>query len=46
MTEKKLDYLSPETEALIVKFEGVICESQTGEQVEEQVTWPGSNGWS
>lgn len=31
MTEKKLDYLSPETEALIVKFEGVICYSQNGD---------------
>ena len=34
MTEKKLDYLSPETEALIVKFEGVICESIPGSNID------------
>jgi len=27
MNKEKLTYLSPETETLVVRFEGVICES-------------------
>ncbi len=28
MNKQKLTYLSPETETLVVRFEGVICESK------------------
>ena len=30
MTKEKQLYVSPETEALVIRFEGVICASQTG----------------
>ena len=29
MNKEKQTYLSPETETLVVRFEGVICESNT-----------------
>ena len=30
MTKEKLVYTSPEVDALVIRFEGVICTSQTG----------------
>ena len=30
MNKQKQTYLSPETETLVVRFEGVICESPNG----------------
>ena len=30
MTKEKLTYVSPETETLVVRFEGVICQSFNG----------------
>ena len=30
MTKEKQLYVSPETETLVIRFEGVICASQTG----------------
>jgi hypothetical protein len=30
MTKEKLTYVSPETETLVVRFEGVICASPWG----------------
>ena len=31
MNKQKLTYLSPETETLVVRFEGVICYSKNGD---------------
>ncbi len=48
MNKEKLTYLSPETETLVVRFEDSILQaaSPSGENVDEQQTWSGSNGWS
>ena len=35
MNKQKQTYLSPETETLVVRFEGVICESTTKQFTEE-----------
>jgi len=45
MNKEKQTYLSPETETLVVRFEGMICQS-SGEKFSEQENWSGSNGWS
>ncbi len=42
MNKEKLTYLSPETETLVVRFEGVVCASPTGEDMNNQ-SMPG--GW-
>ena len=33
MKKQKLDYLSPETETLVVRFEGVVCQSNLEQNV-------------
>ena len=45
MNKQKLSYLSPETETLVVRFEGVICQSPTGEQLGDPQNWSGKGGW-
>jgi len=35
MTKEKLTYVSPETETLVVRFEGVICQSINGDNATE-----------
>jgi len=42
MNKQKQTYLSPETETLVVRFEGVVCASPTGEDMKNQ-SMPG--GW-
>ena len=43
MNKEKQTYLSPETETLVVRFEGLVCASPTGEDMNDQTTMPG--GW-
>ena len=45
MKQEKQTYLSPETETLVVRFEGMVCSSPTGENVSEQQNWGGKGGW-
>ena len=45
MNKKEL-YTSPEVETLVVRFEGVICQSTTGESVNEQTNWGGLGDWT
>ena len=35
MTKEKLTYVSPETETLVVRFEGVICQSKNPDNFTE-----------
>ena len=44
MIEQKLTYTAPEAEALVVRFEGVICQSPTNEKYNEEKSMSGS--WS
>ena len=44
MKEQKQTYLSPETETLVVRFEGIICES-TNEAVSTKSDWENKGGW-
>ena len=49
MNKQKLTYVSPETETLVVRFEESVLQGGSpgsGENVKEQETWSGSNGWS
>ena len=45
MNKEKQTYLSPETETLVVRFEGVICSSPTGEQINPNSNWDWKGGW-
>jgi hypothetical protein len=42
MTKDKLTYVSPETETLVVRFEGMVCASPTGEEFNSKGM---SGGW-
>ena len=44
MKQQKLEYLSPETETLVVRFEGVVCAS-TNEAVSTNSDWENKGGW-
>ena len=44
MIQTKQLYEAPEAQTLVVRFEGVICQS-TGEQLSEQENWSGKGGW-
>ena len=44
MNKQKQTYEAPAAETLVVRFEGVICQS-TGEQLSEQENWSGKGGW-
>ena len=45
MIQTKQTYEAPEAETLVVRFEGVICQSPTGEQLGEPQNWSGKGGW-
>lgn len=46
MIKKKLAYEAPKTESLELSFEGLVCQSPTGENVNSQTIWSGNGGWS
>ena len=46
MKKQKQIYVSPETETLVVRFEGVVCGSQTGEKFGTQSEWDDSDDWT
>ena len=50
MNKQKLTYLSPETETLVVRFEGVICGSPDllilTNALQESKVVDGGSGWS
>ena len=46
MTKKKLAYEAPKTESQELVFEGLVCQSPTGENVDTQTNWSGNGGWS
>lgn len=46
MTKEKMTYVSPETETLVVRFEGVICGSPNGQFGENgNVKDTDTSGW-
>lgn len=46
MNKEKQTYLSPETETLVIRFEGMVCTSPTGEKFGDQNNWGGMGGWT
>ena len=44
MIQTKQTYEAPVVQSLVVRFEGVICQS-TSEQLSEQENWSGKGGW-
>lgn len=44
MKTQKQNYLSPVTETLVVRFEGVVCTSQN-ESIGDQSDWDGIDDW-
>ena len=43
MTKEKLTYVSPETETLVVRFEGMVCASPKGRFIEDAVVDDGKH---